>query len=859
MQHDLLHEIEQYRDISHIVILTHNIDFLFLEMMVLPVIAQCGHPTITIFADAACATEAFTRQERYLRESGLGRRYRVVRVPMPQGGRFHPKAILLMGAAEGHLYVGSGNLTLGGWRENAEIWRHFTHHEGSGAFMAFHTFLREIITALPLHEELDALSAEIYDGRQHRWLDITAPPAHLVGHHQGGETLIAKMISHLGGMPVHRLHICAPYFDEGAVAVNTLVQQMQAKETHVYTQAPRTNLYRAARRRFPKSVTLHQVEAIRSGGAQPFVHAKFIACEGEDRVRVFCGSANCSVAALMHGGNSELYAIDDLSKVVFDAQWFNDITVGGEPTLADAGEGETRDDIGRLTIQAAHLNAGILTIAYAPITAQIRYCRLDRQLIPVETPQPGVAEVVVKGLPRVVTLLDVDGNESAPCWVDAESHLNSSAPQRLLASSINHALRPGNWGISAWVDVVGKLCKYIEYRRVMPLRAKRPNDENAATIITFRREDVFLDTTHPFAFAAVQLSRSSDDNILSLRGLLLSLFGYEMETPVRVQTTVQTPDDKEPPDIEGADAEDATKQLAVIPTPSPAAVLQQCNERDRRLADDLAKKIVELLTNDDYLAQRPPELLSSDVSMTAMLLLEAHKRQWISDDLFFTITYQIWCRLFLQHGETGAPGWIGAHFPDGEERLSFISRLRSPLLTASLLGWVLLTPERDTVDYYRFILAALLAMIRYPLIWSVSDEERPSVQRQLEQLVAEDAGVESAAGVIHTVEIQQRYDRLVALVQQFAHIDAMLLTDHTLHPIETAQAGELVYNIRLGYCMVIGADQENPNYHLAVCLQDENGSPRKFTMKGYFYGVEGQLTLHSALACKEEHSAIPVG
>ena len=59
---------------DHIVVLTHNIDFLFLEAVLLPRLRSLGEPALTIFADSATAASTYKTQAPLIWE--LGKRYR---------------------------------------------------------------------------------------------------------------------------------------------------------------------------------------------------------------------------------------------------------------------------------------------------------------------------------------------------------------------------------------------------------------------------------------------------------------------------------------------------------------------------------------------------------------------------------------------------------------------------------------------------------------------------------------------------------------------------------------------------------------------------------------------------------------
>ena len=136
MRHDLIKLFRGEKDVTHAIILTHNIDFVFLQAVVLPELKHCGSPTVTVFANAQCAAATYAHQAPVL--SNLGFRYRVVSVSMQPGFCFHPKAVLLSGPKKAILFIGSGNLTFGGWRENGELWLRFDSDvNGTGVFTAF--------------------------------------------------------------------------------------------------------------------------------------------------------------------------------------------------------------------------------------------------------------------------------------------------------------------------------------------------------------------------------------------------------------------------------------------------------------------------------------------------------------------------------------------------------------------------------------------------------------------------------------------------------------------------------------------------------------------------------------------------
>lgn len=129
MRNDILKTIGDLKEVDNIIILTYNIDLMFVQSMLLPRLKKIGHPNLLIFADINRATETFQTQHQWVQ--GIGTRYRLVPVPMIKHGSFHPKAILLTSEERATLLVGSGNLSFAGWRENGETWIKYQTEEMS--------------------------------------------------------------------------------------------------------------------------------------------------------------------------------------------------------------------------------------------------------------------------------------------------------------------------------------------------------------------------------------------------------------------------------------------------------------------------------------------------------------------------------------------------------------------------------------------------------------------------------------------------------------------------------------------------------------------------------------------------------
>jgi hypothetical protein len=476
MREDLLNRIAGESDVTNAIVLTHNIDFVFLQTVVLSALRRSGQPTVTVFADAGCAAEAFSRQYPVLRDLGI--RYRVVPVAMEHGFRFHPKAVLLSGGGSATLYVGSGNLTFGGWRENAEVWaRYSTKTDGTGPFSGFQQYLQDILERVPLPTSVRAEVGEAFDPRTRVWAAEMESSSTLVGKVGRGPAMLDRMVELLGNAdrPVECLTICSPYFDGDGDALAELLRRVQPRVVKVLIQPGRSTLTQEGWARLGAGSRLVPVTFRRSeAGHEAFVHAKWYAFERDGAVTVFAGSANCSRAALTIPGaqcNAELVFVRTLTREEFDASFVSELTeLPSVPLLASKGAIPTGLEPLKLQVLASRYEGGQLQVAYSPEQAQVTACSVDKKLVPFGVIAPGVLDVRMQSAPKLASLRAMLGDtelQSASSWVDQERELRASARSRCLVEAIRAGVRPDAWSVGAWTEVLDVFCKHLGY---MPSR-----------------------------------------------------------------------------------------------------------------------------------------------------------------------------------------------------------------------------------------------------------------------------------------------------------------------------------------------------------------------------------------------------
>ena len=823
MRSDILKAIAGSKEVTNAIILTHNIDFVFLQTVVLAAFRKCGHPTITVFADAQCAAESFAHQAPVL--DGLGVRYRVVPVVMSPGFRFHPKAVLLSGEKDATLFVGSGNLTFGGWRENAEVWMRFDATvDGAPVFGEFNHYSKMILERVPLSDAIKGELAEAFDAATRRWLSeerLSTSPT-LLGRAGSGASLLESLQGVKGVEPIDELVVCSPYFDAQGAALHALIEQTAANSATVLCQPSGSTLTRKAFDAAGGTANLQQVSfehvSVDGEARAAFIHAKFYGLLRGGEALVIAGSANCSRAALVasgSAGNAELMALRRMPVADFESSLVGELQrIPAPAVLAEASP--EPDDLSAATplrVLAARFESGTLLIGFAPVRAEIRSCEVDGAKIHFSLAEPGIMSAACSFEPRSVRLeglLDGDCTWSAPTWVDHERHLRASARGRSLADSIRARMQPGGWNVAAWADVMDVFCKHLIY---MPTRdsgraAATASGADGADGGTFSFTDVFSNSYEAPALSGLGplLVKLNGSKERSLQQLLLRWFGVVNEADEAEGTVA----------AEGDDGDDEVDRPEVLPAVRKSVALPPLTEADKRRIQKVLQQVEDAMTTEQFLAERRPELLAADLKVAAVLLRTGLREGWLGAHEFFQATHRIWASLFFSGSPDANQGWLEYRLRHAEDTEAFVAAVRSPELTAALLGWAFaVVSEEASPTSARFHLALCLAVARLPWLWDTGDDT--AVARELEILLAH-TGVPDASSA---APVRGAWERMLrrghALLRLEAAAKAVPFGDLCARiQAPGLLAGDLLWQGAAGYCVVTKATPRNEKQWVPV-------------------------------------------
>jgi len=766
MRDDLLKKLSGHRDLTNVVVLTYNIDLIFVEHVFLRAMKRCGHPTLTIFADAEEVSRTFESQGRWL--AGIGRRYRVVTVAMSAGYRFHPKAALLSGPEHAELLVGSGNLTFGGLRQNDEIWMSFSDEEdGTGPMAAFQSLLVSCADQAGASRGAQREIEEAFDVSTHTWAAELADPDGIVWRMGAGPTLTDQMATALGSREVDRLVVCSPYFDQAGVALGELQQTWPGVRIDLLVQPKQSTLTESALEHLPARPRLLTMSSGRQQHAEAFIHGKFYAFYSGGQVFIFTGSANCSAAAMgLHGqgGNAEILSYRTVSAETFEGAILSELRVVDDPPLLpQAFEEEDEGHSTRpLEILSAIYDHGNLALSFrASSDVTIEECWLDGdehvKLCSESCSDKAISLELAAG-PRTVQLIGTSGGTrvvSRSHWVDHEFKLSATSRQRKLAQAIEGSVSPSSWSFRSWIEVIRLLGDQLRYEPANRGHSDCKTQKKRGGEQVYRPGDFFTNDYRLPSRHAVGVSGHEDDRILGLQALLLEYFGVETGDIDAISMENETLDDDEAVDLPEHVRPGATQSSVRRRKP------QDQTEAEQKRARRITTKLIAQILDEGFLRHRNEGLLANDLTIIAVLLIAGMNEKWLTDDLFFKLTYDVWTSLFFDHGlshEDGedAKGWLQLRVEDASEPDAFREAVGTVPLTAALAIWSFICPHSASrSEQARFALANRMAVARLPWLWNV--ERIDEVAEEIARIAARTGWVKGRS-VSEWTSIQEAWD-----------------------------------------------------------------------------------------------------
>ncbi len=866
MRADLIQKIRGHRDLENVIVLTHNIDGVFLEHILLPVLQRVGSPALTVFAEGSCAFDMYERQRCYL--SALGRRYRLVPIGLPHPFRFHPKAVLLSAREQATLFVGSGNAGFGGWRENGEVWAEFGLNEETQdeapAFAYFRDYLTGILDHVHIAEAIRHDVEDAFGSERKRWVSYLGQPGMLVGKAGMGDSLIDQLTAVTANGGVDRLWVCAPYFDEKGKALEEMKERFSAGEVVALLQEGKTNLSEEVVSNLPEGIALRTVKYVGPDGNLRFLHAKFYGIERGNRVTAVLGSANCSRAAWTisgAGGNAELVAVQELSRSEFRKHFLAELKISNQrPRLEHPEPEETPSDGPAyvLKVLAARSNDEEIRVGFTKQgDVQIEECLVNGRAVKFQL--SGDEELIVTPPSEFsaaqrnlsLQLKGVCSGEkvnSNLIWIDHEFELSATSKERALVNTIHQSVREGTWGLPAFNDILRLLQDHLDYQT--PRDGSFPGGWRAgegeeSTTVRFTRADVFSDDFGLLSDPSPVSGYYPQGRIDGLRGLLLRYFGFGRISE-RPSSEGEMP---EPEDVDEDTDEDKIEAPRLVSSyVGPSIKTEEIDERERQKMIGLLESVVAKISDKGYLGKRSPELISKDLAIVAILMASAVKENWLPEAEYLNLTYKVWHLAFFKlidsESDSQKPyhGYIDKLYQESKDPQGFVKALASVDFAAAMAVWMLGTQEiTDSPRNAQLTLIQVSAIARFGWLWRTDSTEE--LLPKIRKLLAHTRILPNADD-----QFWQKY--LAKWKTLIRRGNAIRIFQETYEAFEPAQLkevlgrtkirkGELLWQGSAGLCVAQRDCLRKPKEKVEVlCLQSKSRNPRKTFMADHLIPVD---------------------
>ena len=275
----------------------------------------------------------------------LGKRYVLGRAT--HTGSFHPKVLIRIGATEGAVMIGSGNLTSCGWGGHKELgcaWLFGPNHADSGGWL--HSFLDEVSSWCASDLEKDAVRRM----KDLPWLALGSAASSLpVPFLYSGtrRSLAEALAQRWAGRQFSKVRIFTGSTDEGGAFLRWAHRTFGVQRAVIALTPSQASFSLDKLADLPLELRL-----IPMPGTTP-LHAKFYFFDGPEGSAAVMGSPNCSASAWLippeQGGNVETALVYDSAKAddfhdlleVFESPSSppEDLLTQTNPNSAQAGSG----------------------------------------------------------------------------------------------------------------------------------------------------------------------------------------------------------------------------------------------------------------------------------------------------------------------------------------------------------------------------------------------------------------------------------------------------------------------------------------------------------------------------------------
>ncbi len=285
------------KDYSHFISLTYNFDPIFFERIVLTNLEAASITNISIVADQNYLDKNLFRKKDQIKY--LGKKYILEKANC--SGLFHPKLMLKFSKDSAKLWMGSGNISSGGWGKNQELAIEIDLSNKNTLFQKTLKYIGKFCLGQLKNDIEDYLINYNYDNTNNPNFDI---------EFSSGDNSLSSIIKQRWmENTYHKLTIFTGSTDKNAAFLEWANNVFGIKEFTVVSSVNSFSFLPSIFNSFPFITLIGETES------DQLMHGKFYLFEGKDKNSVIIGSPNCSRIAWLispnQGGNVESMVIYD--------------------------------------------------------------------------------------------------------------------------------------------------------------------------------------------------------------------------------------------------------------------------------------------------------------------------------------------------------------------------------------------------------------------------------------------------------------------------------------------------------------------------------------------------------------------
>ena len=432
--------------------LTYDFDPVFFERVVLRDLWAGGTGDVLVIADSSRINATVDRWTSGLIH--LGRRYQLLRAAA--NGAFHPKVILRAGTSGAVVWIGTGNLTFGGWAGNREMSAAWRLGDSDA------TWVRSLM------EQMDVWCPGTADHDVPERLrrlpsieSVVASPVRgaatvLVSRH--GNSLSSQVARRWVERRFSEARILTGSTDRDGAFLRWLHDSFGVERSSVVVDPRNSSFDPSSLAKLPMEVRI-----LEAGLPAP-LHAKVCWLSGPDGSAAIMGSANCSWSAWVRdpaaGGNIEVVAVydaapqelvDEISSLFDETKVFLPLPPATDAT--DSYAPRVRYPVSEITLSSHDCQLRVHFSRDVPLTSTVTV-EIDGTVVECHPQQSAsstwsaVVSLEESRRTRFATLTTVSGADRAKeiqrHWVNSQEDLVHAADGRQIEDSINRLRGPSN-------------------------------------------------------------------------------------------------------------------------------------------------------------------------------------------------------------------------------------------------------------------------------------------------------------------------------------------------------------------------------------------------------------------------------